>query len=317
MVSLARYTYERIREWNDFVAASRNGTFLFDRRYMDYHSDRYCDCSLMFRDDKGKLIAVLPANISDGVLYSHQGLTYGGLLLSQRLTAVTVLEIFEAMNVWLASQGVHKVVYKCIPHIFHRYPAEEDLYALFKVCGATLTIRNISTTIDLSAPMKWSRIRSFGADKALKAGIKVCESEDYDTFWTILDANLRTTHHVKPVHTAEELKLLHSRFPDKIRLFVAMKGNDILGGVLVYDCYPTLHTQYISASEEGKQLHALDLVFLHLLKSREFADFRYVDFGNSNEQRGRYLNESLIYQKEGFGGRAVCYDTYEWEITLC
>lgn len=314
MISAARYTEDKSKEWDDFVRTSRNGTFLLLRGYMDYHSDRFRDCSLMFSDEKGKLIAVLPANISEGVLYSHQGLTYGGLLVSQRLTAATVLEVFEAMNAWLASQGVHKVVYKCIPHIYHRYPAEEDLYALFKVCGATLSIRNISTTIDLTAPMKWSRIRSFGADKAMKAGITVCESEDYDTFWGILDANLRATHHVKPVHTAEELKLLHSRFPDKIRLFVAMKGNEMLGGVLVYDCNPTVHTQYISASEEGKQLHALDLVFHHLLKSGEFADCRYADFGNSNEQRGLYLNESLIYQKEGFGGRAVCYDIYSWEL---
>ena len=47
---------------------------------MDYHNDRFKDHSLMvFKDDK--LIALLPANIVDFNLRSHQGLTYGGFLL--------------------------------------------------------------------------------------------------------------------------------------------------------------------------------------------------------------------------------------------
>ena len=38
------------------------------------------------------------------------------------------------------------------------------------------------------------------------------------------------------------------------------------------------------------------------------------DFGVSTEQRGSYLNEGLIFQKEGFGGRAICYDTYAIDL---
>lgn len=316
MVSIERYTTERCLEWNNFVAASRNGTFLFDRNYMDYHSDRFEDCSLMFRNEKGKLLALLPANIRHGVLYSHQGLTYGGLVTATRLTATTTLEIFETLNAWLTKEHIKKVVYKCIPHIYHRYPAEEDLYALFKVCHARLLVRNISTTIDLRAPLKWSHGRILSVNKACKAGIKVTESNDYDTFWNILDSNLTAVHGVKPVHSAEELKLLHSRFPSKIRLFTAALDDEMLAGVVIYDCKPTIHTQYISASEKGKQMHALDIIFLHLLKSGFFdtTEYHYTDFGNSNEQQGQYLNESLIYQKESFGGRAVCYDIYEWDI---
>jgi len=45
-------------EWNAFVAKSKNGTFLFDRRYMDYHADRFSDHSLMCYHD-GKLFAFL------------------------------------------------------------------------------------------------------------------------------------------------------------------------------------------------------------------------------------------------------------------
>jgi hypothetical protein len=40
----------------------------------------------------------------------------------------------------------------------------------------------------------------------------------------------------------------------------------------------------------------------------------YLDFGKSTETHSDILNENLIYQKEGFGARAVCYDTYEWDV---
>lgn len=71
-----------------------------------------------------------------------------------------------------------------------------------------------------------------------------------------------------------------------------------------------VHSQYISGTPEGKKKGALDLVISTVI-NEEFPDIPYFDFGISNEDGGRYLNETLIYQKEGFGARAVCYDTYE------
>ena len=65
--------------WNNFVLESNQDTFLFQRDFMDYHSDRFIDYSLMvYKNDK--VIALLPANRVDDTLYSHQGLTYGGLI---------------------------------------------------------------------------------------------------------------------------------------------------------------------------------------------------------------------------------------------
>src|SRR5574344_2055536 len=75
MIIIQRYSAEHFDEWNSFVAASKNGTFLFDRRYMGYHSDRFADYSLMFYDEKHRLVAVLPANAEGDVLHSHHGLT--------------------------------------------------------------------------------------------------------------------------------------------------------------------------------------------------------------------------------------------------
>ena len=86
-----------------------------------------------------------------------------------------------------------------------------------------------------------------------------------------------------------------------------------MAGTLVYETAKVVHTQYISASPEGKAKGALDMLFDHLVND-VYVGSRYFDFGKSTEDGGRYLNESLIFQKEGFGGRGVCYDTYEWTV---
>ena len=73
------YEAERRQEWDDFVNAARNGTFLFLRGYMDYHADRFSDFSLMaYRGNK--LYALLPAHCTEDALCSHCGLTYGGMV---------------------------------------------------------------------------------------------------------------------------------------------------------------------------------------------------------------------------------------------
>ena len=312
MFEIRRYTADRADEWNQFVAASKNGTFLFDRRFMDYHSDRFRDHSLMVYRD-GRLYALLPANQKDDTLVSHGGLTYGGLVMSPQCSAKGVLESFTAINAYLRQQGFHSVVYKAIPWIYHQLPAEEDLYALTAVCNARLTIRDISSAIVSTHRLKFTESRRSGLRKALKAGLTVRESDDVDAFWHILNDNLTQKYAVRPVHTADELRLLQGRFPDNIKLWLVYDGDTPIGGTLLFLTPQVLHTQYISASPYGKQHGAIDLLFDHLIYNI-YADYPYIDFGKSTVSDSADLNEQLIFQKEGFGARAVCYDTYEYEL---
>ena len=312
MFEIRRYTADRVDEWNQFVAASKNGTFLFDRRFMDYHSDRFRDHSLMVYRD-GRLYALLPANQKEDTLVSHGGLTYGGFVMSPQCSAKGVLESFTAINAYLRQQGFHSVVYKAIPWIYHQLPAEEDLYALTAVCNARLTIRDISSAIVSTRRMKFTESRRSGLRKALKAGLTVRESDDVDAFWHILNDNLTQKYAVRPVHTADELRLLQGRFPDNIKLWLVYDGDTPVGGTLLFLTPQVLHTQYISATPYGKQHGAIDLLFDHLIYNI-YADYPYIDFGKSTVSDSADLNEQLIFQKEGFGARAVCYDTYEYEL---
>ena len=312
MFEIKRYTPEQADEWNQFVAASKNGTFLFDRRYMDYHADRFEDHSLMFYDD-GRLMAVLPAHKSGDTLCSHNGLTYGGLVMSPRLTVVQTLQLFRELNDCLRGDGFHHVSYKCIPWIYHRLSAEEDLYALYHECRARIVARDFATNVFLSGNMRWERVRRRGVARAQKAGVSIECSDDYSAFWEVLTQNLQMKYGVKPVHTLQEIELLQGRFPENIRLYQAVKDGTVVGGVVLYITPQVVHAQYSSATPEGKKLGAIDLLYNRIFS--DFGNYPYFDFGRSTEHPdGSGLNEQLVFQKEGFGGRGLCYDIYEYDL---
>lgn len=312
MFEIRRYTPEHVDEWNQFVAESKNGVFLFDRRYMDYHSDRFCDHSLMFYSD-GRLLAVLPAHQSGDTLCSHNGLTYGGLVMSPRLTVVQTMHLFREMNEYLRSQGIRHVSYKAIPWIYHRLSAEEDLYALYHECHARIVARDFATNIYLSAGLRWERVRRRGIVRARNAGVVVERSNHYEAFWQVLADNLMNKYGVKPVHSLQEIELLHGRFPQNIQLYQAVREGKVLGGVVLYISSQVVHAQYSSASPEGKKLGVIDLLYDQIFK--DYRDYPYFDFGRSTEHPdGSGLNENLVFQKEGYGGRGLCYDIYEWDV---
>ena len=312
MFDIRRYTKADEEQWNGYAEKAKNATFLFDRSYMNYHEDRFNDCSLMFYKDE-KLYAMLPAHRVDDTLYSHFGLTYGGLIMDQQVRTADILVLFEELNQHLRNHGFKQVVYRPTPSIYHLIPAEEDLYALFKVCNAQLVARSISSVIDLTHPLKWSENRRRGVKQCMKNGIEIKLSNDFAAFWRGLDDNLMNKYGAKPVHSLQEIELLHQRFPHHIQLYVACKDNMVLGGTVLYLTPNVVHTQYISASPEGKQLRVIDGLF-HFLLHQSWDKQQYFDFGTSTLQDVHLLNASLIHQKEGFGGRAICYDTYQWDI---
>ena len=182
---------------------------------------------------------------------------------------------------------------------------------MFRVCKPHIAARDIASVVTPRHPVRWKRDRRYGANKARTEGIQVEESHDLETFWQILNDNLTDKYGVGPVHSLAEMQLLQGRFPNNIRLYAAMKDGQMLGGTLLYITPQTIHAQYISATPEGKHYHAIDAIYSHLIHQK-FTDVPYLDFGKSTESNGDILNESLIYQKEGFGGRGVCYDWYEW-----
>ena len=257
MFDIRRYTPDRKDEWNQFVTASKNGTFLFQRGYMDYHSDRFADHSLMFYL-QGRLYAVMPANAEGELFCTHRGLTYGGLVMDSKTTAAATVELFRELNDYLRAEGFRRVLYKCIPWMYHQLAAEEDLYAIARTCNARLQERDLGTVIIQRNAIRWERVRRRALKRAEEAGIIVERSNDLAGFWDVLCDNLARTYNSKPVHTLQEIELLHARFPENMVLYVAKKDGVILAGILLYVSTQVARAQYSSATPDGKQLGAID-----------------------------------------------------------
>ena len=312
MITIRRYAPADKPLWDGFVALSKNATFLHYRDYMDYHSDRFSDFSLMAFDG-GRLLALLPANIAGETLYSHQGLTFGGWLMPlKHFNANTMLDVFDAMVAFLRDNGIKRLVYKAIPHIYHKYPAEEDLYALFRH-NARILVTNMSSTVMSGKDIPFDRRTKRNVAKALQNGVIIEPSEDYPAFWRIITANLDNRYGAKPVHSLSEIELLHSRFPENIRLYSASLDGRMVAGAVMYEEGDWVHAQYSSADETGFAIGAMNYLFYHLI-TEEYKGKSCFDFGTSNEKDGQYLNANLIETKTGLGARGVAYNIYEMII---
>ncbi len=307
MIRVERYTEMQKPLWDAFVAGSKNGTFLFQRDYMDYHRDRFSDHSLMMYDDQ-RLIALLPANCTENMLVSHGGLTYGGLISDTHMKTPLMLQLLDAMLTSCREQGFTGMRYKAMPHIYQRIPAQEDLYALY-LCGAQLQSRSVMTVIGQERP-PLPKGRRYSVSKARRHGLEVRRAdEDLPAYWALLEASLSERHQAHPVHTLAEIARLQRSFPQQIQLYGCYDENVLVAGVLIFESANVARTQYIAVSESGRECCALDLILDHLL-NEVFVHKPYFDFGTSHEPATGALNGGLIEQKESFGGRAVAQDIY-------
>ena len=310
MISIVRYTDDKAELWNQFNRQSKNYLFMFDRNYMDYHRDRFVDHSLMFYDDD-VLIALLPMSEHGDMLISHGGLTYGGFITDSRMKQHIMMDCFQSLIDYAKASGFTSVRYKCIPHIYHSQPAEEDLFALF-ANGAHLDTIDVSTYVNLSYPLKMPKGRKAQISRARREGVvieELTELEDFRKFIDLENRVLQEHHNVHAVHTGDELKMLHDRFPENIHLFGALKNGVLIAGTVVYEYPQVVHTQYMAADDEARVIGALDLAVASVIeKFRETK--KWLDFGISTEHGKIYLNEGLCSQKEGFGGRTGIYEIW-------
>ena len=216
--SVKIYKESDYKHWNAFIDKSKNATFLFHRDFMEYHKDRFQDYSLIVLDGE-KWVAVFPANRVENEVFSHQGLSYGGLVYNEKIKLAPVIEVFKSILSFLNSNEIEKLQLKLIPSIYHQKPAEELNYALFLV-EAKLIRRDAMAVIDLSEKIVVSSGRREGILKGKKNQLEIKELDDFEAFWDeILIPNLANKHQAKPVHSLQEITKIKALFPKNIRHF--------------------------------------------------------------------------------------------------
>lgn len=310
-LSISKYEEKDAIAWDHFIDNSKNGTFLHKTGYFRYHSHRFIDCSLMIKKNN-QVVALLPGNIENDSFYSHRGLTYGGLIILSETKAEDVITYFNMINRYLTTKNIKKVKYKAIPYIYSKVPAQEDEYALFRL-GAKLISSGISSVIRLDEKVQYSSQRKKSIKRAKKNNLEIKIDQSYDDFWEILSTNLSKLHQVKPVHSLSEIKKLKASFKENIKLFSVYQDEECVAGVVMYITENVARAQYTASTDKGKKISAVDFLYDYLIHQMNFNQ-QYFDFGISVEDQGRYLNEGLINQKQGLGGRAVMFQEYEYDV---
>lgn len=311
LIEVRQYTQNDKILWNDFVRRAKNGHFFFCRDFMEYHADRFLDHSLLFFINE-KLSGLLPANLRDNILLSHEGLTYGGMLLNQQICTVNVVEMFSALRKYMQNHGINELIYKTMPYIYFVTPSEEDRYALF-LEGAELYRRDLSSVIDMSQERYYTKGKKYNISKAKKHSLSIAESNDYSIFYKILKKVLMDRHGISPVHTETELTLLAARFPKEIKMFLCFDSSDNpVAGAVLFCNERVIHTQYLACMDEGTTIGALDYLLDFLIKT--YQTRKYFSFGISTTNHGQDINYGLLASKEAFGARAMVHDFYRLKL---
>ena len=301
--------------WNDLIENSDCPHFMFNRDFMDYHSDRFQDYSLLVKKDES-VIACMPANILDDVLYSHQGLSFGGLLINKKYNrAINVKDIIRTIIEFAYQHGVSKLIYKFVPSIYHLRPSCADYYALrlYSVCNE---VCHLSSTLVLLNELRLNSLRKRNIKKAIRNNLcTIIDSHRWDDYWEILKNRLLDKHNTYPVHTINEIKSLNKKFPEKLKLSVVIDdSSEVVAGIVMFESCRVAHAQYIAIASSSEKMGALDILFSELLNYYRENYFMYFDFGISTEDDGGYLNEGLCSFKEGFGATSTLTHTFEVDI---
>ena len=309
------YSDEFRELWDAFCDGSINSTFLHTRRFLSYHKQKFNDISVLLRESDD-IVGLFPAAVSpdksDEVI-SHPGATYGGIIHQGKLTGKKMIDAMTALCGYYKDKSFKSLLYKSIPHIYQKSPAQDDGYALF-VLEAARTRCDLSCTIDLGHRLTPSSRRKRSLKKAQDMVTISDEPACLESLWTVIVDNLDRKHNVQPVHTLEEIKELIVKFPNEIRIVSALVNGKIEAGVVLFNSMHVWHAQYIASSETGYRTSALDAVFEHIIMQAEKSGARYFDFGTSNESGGKILNEGLFRFKSEFGGGGVAHEF--WKIRL-
>ena len=266
-----------------------------------------------------------PANVSeDGILHSHQGLTYGGWILPERhVDGADILDIFEAAIEKWKDEGYKALDYKPLPYIYSLHPSQEDEYALFRL-GAVRTECNLSTAIPIAEICRqvigneessdsprsfYNKLRRRALSKSARLDFTIKEYNDAAPIMAMTTACLKDRHDAAPVHSIKEMQTLKDLFPKQIRFWILEYASSPQAAVCIYDTGRVAHAQYIATTPLGRELDLLTPLFDYLI-NEIYTSHPYFDFGISNENRGQYLNRGLLRHKASFGATGVAYNRY-------
>lgn len=308
---LVRYTKELISIWDSAVVLGNNGTFMHQRNFIEYHpEDRFKEHSVIV-DNK----FIFPANESNDTIYSHQGLSYAGLIGPKQIKLTYYLKVFYELLNYYKEQGFKKIIYKQTPQTYcQEYNGSED-YVLFLV-GANCYRRDSNVIVNLNKKPEFSERKRRNIKKGFEN--KLCveyldKDSDYEEYYQkILISCLKNKHNVNPTHSLQEMLKLKNLFPNNIQLQIVKFQDEMIAGVIWFKNRDVNHSQYIASCEKSMKLGGLDFLFSNFMAHTSGS---LISFGISNEEQGKILNFGLSDWKNEFGGQVLTHNFYEINLS--
>lgn len=297
--TVKRYCSDDFALWNDFISQANNATFLFDRNFMEYHSNRFQDFSLLvFEDDI--LQAVVPANYKDNQFFSHQGLTYGGFVFRNEFPLGQIEVVLSETFNFLQSHGFVQLVIKAMLPFY----APDFLGEMQQVLSnkqAEIIGQKMNLAIDFQSDYTISKSKLKHYRRLQSEALVVKKESDCTVFWQeVLEPLLQEKYQTKPLHSLTEINSLQSKFPNNIEQYNVYRDGEILAGITLFKTATVIKSQYGATTENGKKFRALDYLFLYLIDFFK-ADYHYFDMGTVDDNSELGYNEGLLNQKKELG----------------
>ncbi|WP_156169100.1 GNAT family N-acetyltransferase [Kordia jejudonensis] len=279
---------------------------------MEYHQDRFEDYSLvLFKKDKP--IALFPANIRENVLYSHQGLTFGGLILSKKSGAHEVNQLLQTVINYAKAENFTTVILKAIPEFYYEKKAAELNYFASK--QGSLIDRNLVLVIDYTKPLHIHKTKRKHYEKNQRVGFEIEETSDCTEFWNdVLQPKLQEKYKATPVHSLAEITKLQAQFPANIIQYNVKLDNEILAGITIFKHKNVVKSQYGATTAKGESLRALEYLFIYLIEKFQEEEIHYFSMGTVDADNELGYNAGLLKQKEELGCVCVTQDIYKIPI---
>lgn len=311
--AVKQYQENDYTNWNTFIGQAKNATFLFHRDFMEYHKDRFEDFSLMIFEDE-KLVAVLPANRVGDDVFSHKGLTYGGLVYLPKLNGEKVATILDAVLSFFKENAMQSFYYKAIP-LFYVSNGNSEIDFFLNKKGAFLDKKEMNLAINLAMPLTISKSKLKHFRRIEELDLELVEEQQLESFWElVLEPRLLEKHNAKPVHTRQEISALKEKFPNNIRQFSAYYDGTIIAGITLFETKTVVKSQYGATTKKGEELRALDFLFINLIQKYKSEGKLFFDMGIVNEDNEKGYHAGLLKQKEELGCSVYSQDFYKMKL---
>ena len=282
--------------WDSLVRETEPGLLLHQRLFMEYHKNIFQDFSLCFWRENS-LVAIAPANIRNRIWISHEGLTFGGIIVKD--SAFTKLnEYIREMDKFLIANKIEESKITLPSNSFYFKPSNSINFALIEN-GYELTETHLNQVLIINSKLPSKKISN--ARSAENKGIFISTNLNFlQDVYEIIKVNLNLKYEIEPVHSLNDITYLCSKFPDQIRIHAAIHEGKVIAGAITLKSKFALHIQYLGASKDGKRLRAQDLLVYELnnLSNNEMLN---LSFGKSTSGKNADLNSNLYNFKKEFG----------------